>query len=348
MTVIQELHQKALDAARRFFKAEAELLELIQKIDECKGFRDLGHTSLFLYVVGELKLSESTALNFINVARKAVQVPALKTEIQLGNLSVCKARKIVPVLSIQNQAEWIEKARTLPTRSLEKEIARVAPAEAIPERVRYAAECRVSLSLSLDENVLEKIKRVQDLESQRKGRSVTLEETLAVMSAFYIEKNDPLEKAKRAANDRKATAKSDAAIVKSRLDCADVTKHADNEQMARINVEQVMDYPRQLCEVSGGQRGKALSRTGFYSRRKHISAATEHEVVLRDDARCTAFDRGKRCENRRFLHVHHLKPVSLGGHDIPENLTTLCSAHHQMLHRSEMQHMKAWPRFGRL
>lgn len=126
---IQELHQRALEAAKRFFQAEADLLELLQEIDACKGFRNLGHTSLFSYAVNALKLSESTALNFINVARKAVQVPALKEAIQQGNLSVCKARKIVPVLTTQNQAEWIEKAKTLPTRKLEKEIAKVAPSE---------------------------------------------------------------------------------------------------------------------------------------------------------------------------------------------------------------------------
>ena len=53
--------------------------------------------------VDRLKLSESTALNFINVARKAVQVPALQAEIRAGHVSVSKARKIVPVLTPQNQ-----------------------------------------------------------------------------------------------------------------------------------------------------------------------------------------------------------------------------------------------------
>lgn len=117
---MHELHQHALDAARRFFQAESELLELIQKIDVCKGFRELGHTSLFSYAVGELKLSESVALNLINVARKAVQVPALKKEIQDGRLSVSKARKIVPVLTVQNQSEWIEKAKHFPRGLLRK------------------------------------------------------------------------------------------------------------------------------------------------------------------------------------------------------------------------------------
>ena len=172
-------------------------MSVLQEIDAERGYLDFDHTSLFAYAVSELKLSESTALNFINVARKAVHVPALKQEIADGSLGVATARKIVPVLTPDNQDEWIEKAKTLTTRNLEKEVARIAPQAAQPERVRYVSENRLNLSLSLDEKNLEALKRVQDLESQRLERAVSLEETLAAMSAFYLEKKDPVEKAKR-------------------------------------------------------------------------------------------------------------------------------------------------------
>lgn len=308
---IRELHRRALEASRKYFQAEAELLELLQEIDACKGFRDLGHASLFSYAVDGLKLSESTALNLINVARKSLQIPALKTEIQAGNLSVSKARKIVPVLSVLNQAEWIEKAKTLPTRKLEGEIARVAPGEAFPERVRYATETRVNLSLSLDGKILEKIRRVQDIESQKKNRAVTLEETLAAMSAFYVERNDPVEKAKRAA------AKTKSEVAKAGQKCSDVTRHIytrrRRENVHHENVSDIADSPKR--------------------NRQPIPAAVGHEVALRDAAQCTAIALdGNRCERRRWLHVHHIKPVSEGGQDTVENLITLCSSHHQMRH----------------
>ncbi|MBI1861760.1 MAG: HNH endonuclease, partial [Deltaproteobacteria bacterium] len=31
-------------------------------------------------------------------------------------------------------------------------------------------------------------------------------------------------------------------------------------------------------------------------------------------------------------HIHHIIPVHLGGVDVLENLTTLCSNHHSYLH----------------
>ncbi len=314
---IQELHQRAVEAAKRFFKAEAELLDLIQKIDACKGFRDLGHASLFSYAVGELKLSESTALNLIGVARKAVQVPALKVEIQLGNLSVCKARKIVPVLNIQNQAEWIEKAKTLPARKLEKEIARVAPQALVPDRVRYLTQSKVALTVALDEKTMEAIKRVQDLESQRKGRPVTLEEALVAMSALFLERNDPVEKAKRAA------AKISVAVSTGKV--ANTGAVANAGAVANVGVP--------VSVVAIVKNAPERSDVTWHTDRIPIPAATEHDVTLRDGAQCTAVERdGRRCEQRKWLHVHHIRPVSMGGGNFPENLTTLCSAHHRMRH----------------
>ncbi|MBI2607164.1 MAG: HNH endonuclease [Deltaproteobacteria bacterium] len=355
---IHELHQRARDAARKFFRAEAELLDLLQKIDACKGFRNLGHPSLFVYAVDGLKLSESTALNLINVARKAVQIPALKNEIELGNLSVCKARKIVPVLTIQNQAEWIERAKKLPTRKLEKEIARVAPSEAFPERVRYITESRMNLSVNLDEKTMEAIHRVQDLESRRTGRAATLEETFAAMSAFYLEKLDPVAKARRAMAKAEfgsakskclptkhecsttepdgTTTKSEGTTAKSNctpIESVGATAHTRLEDtdvtVTYTKSDRVKTPDYRKAHI--GNIELAYGKT--HPKRLPIPAGIEHEVAFRDGSRCRAIlPNGARCESRRWLHVHHIKPVSTGGLNSAENLTALCSSHHGMQH----------------
>ena len=46
----------------------------------------------------------------------------------------------------------------------------------------------------------------------------------------------------------------------------------------------------------------------------------------------TSARRGERCENRRWIDVHHVRPRSLGGANTLENLVMLCSAHHRMVH----------------
>ena len=158
---------------------------------------ELGYTSLFSYCVQALGLSESTASNFITVARKAREVPVLQSAIRSGTLSVTKARKIAPVLTLANQEEWIEKAISLPSRKLEQEVARVAPKEAAPERMKFVAEDRLELRIGISKELKEKLKRVRDLEAQRTGRTVSVEDTLETLLDVYLEAKDPVKRAER-------------------------------------------------------------------------------------------------------------------------------------------------------
>jgi 5-methylcytosine-specific restriction endonuclease McrA len=67
--------------------------------------------------------------------------------------------------------------------------------------------------------------------------------------------------------------------------------------------------------------------------RQPIAAALLHQVNLRDQQRCTHhFPDGGRCNQSRWLEIHHRTPVSEGGENTFENLTTLCSAHHRFMH----------------
>jgi len=51
-----------------------------------------------------------------------------------------------------------------------------------------------------------------------------------------------------------------------------------------------------------------------------------HRILKRDAWRCQL------CGTSRNLQVHHIQPRSLLGHDVEENLTTLCARCHQRLH----------------
>ncbi|MBK9295159.1 MAG: hypothetical protein IPM57_12105 [Oligoflexia bacterium] len=98
-----ELHQKAINIAQSFHKAESDLIDILQKIDQQKIFLKLGFASLFDYALKALKLSEANSSNFITVARKSKTIPELKEAIKEGRLSVSKARKITPVLTPENK-----------------------------------------------------------------------------------------------------------------------------------------------------------------------------------------------------------------------------------------------------
>jgi hypothetical protein len=68
-------------------------------------------------------------------------------------------------------------------------------------------------------------------------------------------------------------------------------------------------------------------------KRTPIPAAVLHQVRLRDRGQCTYRDtQGARCVRQRWVDTHHIVQVSQGGSHELDNLTTLCSAHHKLLH----------------
>ena len=76
--------------------------------------------------------------------------------------------------------------------------------------------------------------------------------------------------------------------------------------------------PLVKAECSQGRRGKL---------------SIEKQVTLRDEDRCTyVHENGERCEERKWLHHHHMTPRSEGGPDTLDNFTTLCSGHHRIVH----------------
>jgi hypothetical protein len=64
-----------------------------------------------------------------------------------------------------------------------------------------------------------------------------------------------------------------------------------------------------------------------------LNSAETHAVNARDEGQCTWIDtRGKRCPNERWTEVHHqIRRVDGGTNDL-NNLTTLCGAHHRLIH----------------
>ncbi len=72
-------------------------------------------------------------------------------------------------------------------------------------------------------------------------------------------------------------------------------------------------------------------------KREPLTAAQKHAVFNRDGGKCTHTDAtGKRCGSDKWIQIHHLKPLSQGGSNDPENLTTLCSFHHDLAHQLGM------------
>jgi hypothetical protein len=62
--------------------------------------------------------------------------------------------------------------------------------------------------------------------------------------------------------------------------------------------------------------------------------SVEHQVTRRDQETCQfIYQDGSQCEERKWLDRHHIIHRKNGGQDSLENLVTLCSSHHRMVHK---------------
>src|SRR6202012_2681142 len=75
------------------------------------------------------------------------------------------------------------------------------------------------------------------------------------------------------------------------------------------------------------------NKSATYKKREPIPTKTKHIYTLRDQGRCTWVENGKRCSEDRWVDGHHIIPVHQGGTNTPENLTTLCGFHHDLVHQ---------------
>jgi hypothetical protein len=67
--------------------------------------------------------------------------------------------------------------------------------------------------------------------------------------------------------------------------------------------------------------------------RHAVKPSTKKEVYQRDEGQCTYVSSdGQRCIQKRWLQMHHSQEVSRGGLNTVDNLSLLCSAHHQLIH----------------
>ena len=288
-----QLHETALKLCETKRRIESQIVEVLVEIDTSKLYRHFGCTSLFQYCVSQLGLSESVAYSFITVARKISEVPELQAAIQGNELSVSKASRLAPALRRENALEMIDFAKRHSSREIDNEVAKRTNKDPM-------------VQLKIKKSTLVKLKRASEVLAQKAGKSVDSVGALEAVLEDFLERHDPVRKAARAGERRRVVMSESA---------------ARQSQSTKTN-------NRELRPVGVGHSPSKLQP------RKKLAASLKHQVFQRDNGQCTFRDaKNQRCTNRQWLHIHHIKSKALGGEDTIENLTTLCSNHHDLVHQ---------------
>ncbi len=186
------LDDKARSLAEHYKQSEAELFSVLVQMAKTRVFSQLGFKGVYDYCFSALKLGEAQSAYFQKVVRKSEEVPELGAAIQAGKITLSQARRIVPLLTKENPEEWIEAARTLPQRELERKVTAANPQLVVRERLKPVAPTRTELRVGISLELEKKLRRLQDV------LGGSLEEVLEMAIGETLERRDPVKKAERA------------------------------------------------------------------------------------------------------------------------------------------------------
>ncbi len=286
-----------------------------------KLYRKLGHSSINQYAHVELKFSKTRTGDFVQLARKLEQLPAVRELVENGELGYTKAREIVKVATPETEEGWVVAAQGSSRRELERKVAVARKraksnpdqAELLPASndsnippaappVRLTVEM-TSEQFAIYEALLEKLHKQGPLGN----RGEMLLEAMVELAA---------------ARDQKAprgALQSGPPFQIHIHQCPDCAKATVSTSKGELPVSQTV-MERAQCDSQVDEEGKRNTST--------IPPATRRKALARDRHCCQA----PGCEHTKFLEVHHIKPRIEGGDNDPENLITLCSACHRLVH----------------
>jgi hypothetical protein len=297
----KELHSAAMSASQNHKLAEATLVSVLEVVEQKQIYLEFGTATLFKYCVEILDLSKAISYELVAVINKGREVPEIKSAVKNGEISLSKAKKICSVITPADHKQWLALARVETSRNIEKCVGLARPEKTV-ESAFYKTEDRLQYQLGVSEVWMTELEEVKNLLSQKLERAVASEEALQILMKEFIQKNDPVKKAERA------------------------VKRFSKRVKRETQLNQQTNSSRELKRAdSPGERPPSRKRT-------KIKCLTIHSLNLRDQHRCTYVGFHGRCDEKRWLDVHHVTHVEHGGGNELENLAILCRRHHAKHH----------------
>jgi 5-methylcytosine-specific restriction endonuclease McrA len=293
-------------------RSTADLLQLLIEVERRDLHLTLGYSSMFVYCVRALHLSEQAAYSRITAARAVRRFPTLVELLAEGALTLSSVGLLAPHLTDETLEPLLEAARGKSTRDVERLIAALHPQPDIPASVRALpppeAETLPIEASPAPAAVLPASAPVVPAPSALARPVIAPLAPTRYLLRLTIgqETHDKLERVRSLL--RHAVPDGDLATIVDRaltllLRDAERAKHARTERPKTTEAE--------------GTSGR------------HVPAAVKRAVWSRDGGRCAFEGTDGRCGESAFLEFHHVVPFATGGPTNVENLQLRCRAHNQ-------------------
>ncbi|MCB1685033.1 MAG: DUF222 domain-containing protein, partial [Pseudomonadales bacterium] len=332
------LESSWLDVSR----ATHRFLSLLREFDLRRGWQAYGCTDCAQWLDFKLKLSRTTALEKLRVAKALWFVPLIDAAFKSGALSYSQVRALTRVADEANEADLLAYARTSTAEQLEQCCKRLRHGDACVARqiARRDHEARsVALYPHSGEILVKLPAEAFALVEQALARMVdTLPEdptrgSAAARADAFMELIARARAADAGAVQNEAPESVDARANADRGTAADyqVLVHVDAQALSGAGGESDLPLPiiRRLCcegtlvpVLKNGQKILDVGR-----KQRTVPLAIRRALAARDRS-C----RFPGCHHTRWLDAHHIHHWCDGGETSLDNLILLCSHHHKQMH----------------
>jgi hypothetical protein len=304
------IDREIVSIAKRRAELDAQEARCLREAERVKIWRHFGFPTLLAYLEDRLGYGPRTAMDRLRVARALGELPELEQALATGVLAYSAVREVVRVATAATEREWIDAVRGKNMRQVE---------EAVRGRTRGSKPTdppdpdlvprRVSFELMPATYAL--LRQTQTALADEHGGRLDDDQLIATLCRRALEP----------AGAEPSSARYQIAVTL----CRQCERGWQDGGGAAIEIDAAAIEVAQCDARDIGSLDAAHPERAT----QDVSPATRRFVWQRDHGRCQV----PGCRSARNLDIHHIRRRADGGSHEPSNLTILCSACHDGLHR---------------
>jgi len=323
------LHHHIRDAVRTERGAMHTIAHGLARMKETTLYKELGYAGLYEYAEAEFGFAPCKTQQLAQVGLRLRELPRLDKAFALGALGWTKVRTVAGVATPKTEEEWLLAATEKSSRELEEMASKCIRGETPPEKDEDEIENQEYVWSTLrwePHNYDQLMRACVKLRARFDNPELSLSQLLLMLAERELERGDEEDVV---ASPRGENAyKEQYRIIEHR--CPECERAwTEGRGGKRTLMRETRELVECDCEVVHGDADH--EKAGHVSRT--IPPAVRRSVLVRDEGQCQV----PGCRHQRHLDLHHIRHRSKGGGHVPDNLVTVCSAHHDLLHRDVLR-----------
>jgi len=292
------------------------LLAWREKVHARLGYGSFGEYVGRLFGYGARLVQEK-----LRVAEALERLPELASALELGQVCWSALRELTRVATPETQAEWLAVARGRRVREVEQLVAGHVPGDS-PSDPRDPLAVRHVLGFEVSGEVLALVREAFTKIRRDAGESLDDDAALLTMARAVLE--GPRDEGRGSYQIALTVCEH---CQRGRQDGAGESTPVGPEvvEMASCDAQRLGS----LATVGGRREHVGANKARAV---QHVPPAVRRLVLRRDHRRCVV----PGCKHATWLDVHHIEARAEGGKHEPDNLITLCTAHHRAIHRGRL------------